>query len=88
MQWEPEVPPYMGTFYFSRDEAISLGKLTGPSSVSLGDALRAKSSTQTCAAHDLKPLLEKAFNLDLTFHQAKDFRQKKQLWIAKRTSTI
>lgn len=84
MQGAEGIPPYMSPFYFSQDEATNLGLLTGPSSASLGDALRAKSSTATCAAHGLKPLLEKAFDLDPGFHQAKGFSQKKTAWVAKR----
>lgn len=88
MQGDEGVSPYMSPFYFSRDEATSLGLLTGPSSASLGDALRAKSSTATCAAHDLKPLLEKAFDLDPGFHRAQGFSQKKKMWVAKRKAQL
>ena len=84
MPSEPDVPPYVSPFYFSREEAISLGKLNDSSSILLGDALRAKASTQTCAAHDLKPLLEKAFRLGPSFHQAQGFCLNKQAWVAKR----
>lgn len=85
---DPDVPPYMGPFYFSKEEAIRLGKLEGTSSVLLGDALRAKSSTSTCAAHDLKPFLEQVFCLDPAFHQDPDFRKKKKAWIAARKDAV
>jgi hypothetical protein len=88
MHWDEGVPPYMSPFYFSPDEATNLGLLTGPSSASLGDALRAKSSISTCAAHDLKPLLEKAFDLDPGFHLAQGFSQKKEAWVVKRKAQV
>lgn len=85
---DPDVPPYMSQFYFSKEEAIRLGKLEGTSSVLLGDALRAKSSTSTCAAHDLKPFLEQVFRLNPAFHQDPVFRKKKKVWIAARKGAL
>lgn len=78
----------MSPFYFSKQEATKLGELVGPSSASLGDALRAKSSMATCAAHDLKPLLETAFQLKQGFHKAPGFCEKKQAWIKKRQQQL
>jgi hypothetical protein len=40
---------------------------------SLGDALRAKCTVQVCAAHDLVPFLEQAFDLNRGFHQDVQF---------------
>lgn len=77
-------PPYMSSFYFSKEEAIMLGKLTCPSSVSLGDAMRAKSSTPTCAAHDMKPMLITALQLREGFDREGGFRKAKQEWVMKR----
>ena len=85
---DPDVPPFMGPFYFSKEEAVRLGKLEGTSSVLLGDALRAKSSTSTCAAHDLKPFLEQVFRLNPSFHQDPGFRKKKKAWVAARNDAL
>lgn len=85
---DPDVPPYMGPFYFSKEEAARLGNLQGTSSVLLGDALRAKASTSTCAAHDLKPFLEQVFRLDPTFHQNRDFHKEKKAWTAAREKEL
>jgi len=88
MPCEENVPPYMSPFYFSKEEATKLGQLVGPSSASLGDALRAKSSIATCAAHDLKPLLEIAFRLEQGFHKVKGFHERKLAWIKKRQQQL
>lgn len=85
---DPDVPPYMSPFYFGKEEAIRLGKLEGTSSVLLGDALHAKSSTSTCATHDLKPFLEQVFRLNPAFHQDPDFCKKKKVWIAARKDAL
>jgi hypothetical protein len=88
MLWEDGVPPYMSPFYFNKKEAIYLGALSLLSSHSLGDALRAKSATQMCAAHDLAPFLEQAFDLKRGFHRDQLFRQKKQAWVSKRRAEL
>lgn len=82
-------PPYISPFYFRKEEAILLGRLDAVSpSVSLGDVLRAKSSTSTCAAHDLKPFLEEVFRLDRGFHLVGDFRAKKKAWVTRRQEEL
>jgi len=86
--WEDGVPPYMSPFYFNKKEAIYLGALSLLSSHSLGDALRAKSATQMCAAHELAPFLEQAFGLKRGFHRDQHFRQKKQAWVSKRRAVV
>ena len=88
MPCHESVPPYMSPFYFTKEEATKLAQLVGPSSASLGDALRAKSSMATCAAHDLKPLLETAFQLSQGFHKAQGFHEKKSAWIKKRQQQL
>ena len=85
---DPDVPPYMSPFYFRKEEAFLLSRLDGISSVSLGDVLRAKSSKSTCAAHDLRPFLEEVFRLDPGFHQVRDFRTKKEVWVTKRRQAL
>lgn len=83
MLGEDDVPPFMSPFYSIKKEAIYLGSLSLQTTHSLGDALRTKTSTQTYAAHDLKPFLEQAFYLPEGFHRDQQFRLKKKAWISK-----
>jgi hypothetical protein len=86
MPWEDGVPPY-----FNKKDAIYLGALSHlslHSLHSLGDALRAKSASQMCAAHELAPFLEQVFDPKRGFDRDQHFRQKKQAWVSKRRAEL
>lgn len=85
------VTPFMTPFYFSKEEAQSLGCLRMPNTSTLHTTIEIMLEEKTsggaleiCTSHDLAPVLALAFKIKKGFHSNKNFNKDKKGWIKKR----
>ena len=89
--WEDGVTPFMTPYYFSKDEADTVGKLMMPNTISLQQIMQtmleekaSAGSLEVCTSHDIFPLLAIAFQLPKGFHKQGNFMNRKKAWLKKR----
>ena len=82
------VCPFMSPFYFTKKEAMALGKLLMPDTKDLLTTIQhlqdqkvSEGSFEVCTSHDIAPVLMIAFTTKKGFNKQDAFKKEKKKWV-------